>query len=550
MGDERWRAAVPEVPTVDQCDHNNQQRRLLRMRNPFRSGSDAPQRGEGKISDVIQRLAAYVCKDVRRLSSGNAERAALMLAGAAWNSAIDEPLLSQSFRQRLAKIDGQGLVPWNELRADNAAELIAVLVEFKKRSFPDDFRRIVSLELTADGVVRANWLEPDRARLAQASAGLAGRMPRAPGTAAPGRATAPAFGTAAPATRKATSAAKVLPAAKAPPSAAGPASAQAPTAAPTSPRLAVVPEDGPPPRAAAGSVGAARQLPRRQPIADKLLRAMKRYKQEKVVDLGAVLAGRRHAEDLQQTIASEPNLARLHPAAAAYAYAQNVLSVMSEQLTALQEMDRFTRLISAAEEQYMPGGPPMSPLTTSYFTCWALCDVCVGLGKETISSIAIALASAHGMQRELLRVMGFLEQSRMGIYVHQGVDQGRVLLRELVTGRLLKTISPAGYLGNEGEIWYVRVLPPPVPEIAEHLAFTTPYVLVQANEFDWQSYFRRHLPDAPPSARLAAYERHMKYGPSRNYWHDFLLDAYVDYRREVIYLTGIPDIPETLPHHP
>jgi len=42
-----------------------------------------------------------------------------------------------------------------------------------------------------------------------------------------------------------------------------------------------------------------------------------------------------------------------------------------EQLTVLDEMARFVKIISKAEDEYMPSGPPMSPLTTSFFTCWA-----------------------------------------------------------------------------------------------------------------------------------------------------------------------------------
>jgi hypothetical protein len=40
----------------------------------------------------------------------------------------------------------------------------------------------------------------------------------------------------------------------------------------------------------------------------------------------------------------------------------------------------------------------------------------------------------------------------------------------------------------------------------------------------------------------------MKYGPSRKYWNEFVTEAYVNFRSDVIYLTGLPDIPESLPH--
>ena len=116
----------------------------------------------------------------------------------------------------------------------------------------------------------------------------------------------------------------------------------------------------------------------RQPIADKLIKKMRSYVGAKVVDLSAVIEGKKNAEELQKTVASRETLADHHPAHALYIYAQNQTSVMAEQLSALPEMDRFTRLIGMAEDEYCPSAPPMSPLTTSFFTCWAFFDACVG----------------------------------------------------------------------------------------------------------------------------------------------------------------------------
>ena len=82
----------------------------------------------------------------------------------------------------------------------------------------------------------------------------------------------------------------------------------------------------------------------------------------KVVDLKAVMTGRTNAEELQKTVATREELADHHPAHAIYIYAQNQVSVMSEQLTALKEMDRFVKLIAKAEDEYMPSGPPNEPV--------------------------------------------------------------------------------------------------------------------------------------------------------------------------------------------
>ena len=41
----------------------------------------------------------------------------------------------------------------------------------------------------------------------------------------------------------------------------------------------------------------------------------------------------------------------------------------------LPEMKKYAKMVGAAEEEYMPSGPPMSPLTASFFTTWAFYDL-------------------------------------------------------------------------------------------------------------------------------------------------------------------------------
>ena len=41
--------------------------------------------------------------------------------------------------------------------------------------------------------------------------------------------------------------------------------------------------------------------------------------------------------------------------------------------------------------------------------------------------------------------------------------------------------------------------------------------------------------------RIAGYEHHMKFGPTRDYWTEFVFEAYVNHRANVILLAGLPD---------
>ena len=284
------------------------------------------------------------------------------------------------------------------------------------------------------------------------------------------------------------------------------------------------------------------------PIAEKLVAMMKRKVRGKVVDIRSVIAGRAAAEELQKKVVSKERLAGFHPAHAAYVYAQNQVSVFSEQLTALKEMAPFDEIVSRAADLYMPSAPPMSPLTISYFTCWAFFDACVGPSDETIGTTILEVGAAFGTHPEMLRLFRQMQQSRMGLYVREGVEGKLVFLRELVTDTVYRTLVPVDYRGEEGELWYVRLLPPPLPGGMEHVAFTTPYVLLRPGLREWQAYFRRTLPDAPKQARLDAYERHMKFGPTRSYWNEFVFEAYVNHREDAIFLRGLPDIAESRPH--
>lgn len=284
------------------------------------------------------------------------------------------------------------------------------------------------------------------------------------------------------------------------------------------------------------------------PIADKLVADIKRHTHGKMVNLMEVLVGRSAAEELQKSVATKEDLAGFHPSHAAYVLAQNQVSVMFEQLAALKEMKPFAEIVAKAEDEYMPSGPPMSPLTASYFTSWAFFDVCAGPASETIGSTAMKVGGAFGMHSELVRVIGLMQRSRMGVYVNEGTDGDLVVLRELMTDAVCRSAVPTGYRGQKGELWYARVLPPPFPGATEHIVFTTPYLLLKPGMHEWEAYFRRVLPDAPRAARLATYELHMKFGPTPRYWTEFVFEAYVNHREDVISLAGLPDVAESRPH--
>jgi hypothetical protein len=237
----------------------------------------------------------------------------------------------------------------------------------------------------------------------------------------------------------------------------------------------------------------------------------------------------------------------MDPVHAAYAFVQHVSSVFAEVVSHLPEMKMHARIVGAAEEGYMPAGPPMSPLTRSFFTTWAFYDLRFD-GTDTLASCLIEANDVVCMNPDQLDALKKLADSRMGIFEQVGMDGSHVRLRELITDDEFTCHSASGYFGRMGELWYVRLLPPLVPDLARyHVAFTTPYVLM-ASKSDWMQFLQRSLMHLGSGDVRQLLSQFLKSGPAANYWNEFVFKAYHHHQPDAIFLAGIPDLKGTLPH--
>jgi hypothetical protein len=282
-------------------------------------------------------------------------------------------------------------------------------------------------------------------------------------------------------------------------------------------------------------------------IAARLIKALRKHEKRKVVDLSEYRAARDEARKVNETLKTE-SYAELHPAHALLVLAQNQISVFVEALTALPELSRFADAIEQAEDEYMPSGPPWSPLTKSYFAAWAFFDLCFGLKKETLTTCLIEVGREMDLPANLLAIWSTLQSSRLGIYEHEGTEDGLTLLRELITGERARCLVPAGYPGSRGELWLARLVPSPLPDFAGHVVTITPYLLIRPGRREWLAYFERTLPKVSEKAGETAYPALMKFGLSRHYWNEFVMEAYVNHRPELIFLAGLPDVDASRPH--
>ena len=294
------------------------------------------------------------------------------------------------------------------------------------------------------------------------------------------------------------------------------------------------------------------------PISKKVIAGLKKAKNKKIVNFQEFKEAKEYSAELDKTIVSEESLSKYDPLHAVYVYAQNKVSVLAEQLSDLKAVVKITNALADADDIYLPQGPPMSPLTKSYFTCWGFFDLCVGLKKESFGTIIIDVLKNTKSDPGLIKIVECMQNSRMGIYQHCGFDEGFVNFKELITGKEIKAIVPSGYTGQKGEIWLARILAEPFPELnyGYSVVFTTPYVLsvMGANKTfpvkreAWEDFFDRNLDTSKKDEKIQAYEKFMKHGKNKHFWNEYIFESYVNHTEDMILLAGFPDIPQSLPH--
>ena len=296
----------------------------------------------------------------------------------------------------------------------------------------------------------------------------------------------------------------------------------------------------------------------RGPLARKVIDCAREQLQRKITSLDDWREGRLKSAEYQKSIVSEEKLNDLDPLHALYMYGQNHLSVLIEKISELPVLHKLTDLYAESNEEYAPSGPPMSPLTLSYFTCWGAFDLySSGAKKETLCTIATDFCKYMNVDQGLIEIFEEMQNSRMGLYEHEGTSGKYIHFRELITNKKIKAVSSGGYTGIEGEVWLARIFPPLFNSFDYSIVFTTPYILgkpgyndsyVRLVKNDWLGYFERNLGKISTQDKEASYHALMKYGLSYNYWNEYIFLAYRNHSSNMIFLEGFPDILSSLPH--
>ncbi|MBK9002195.1 MAG: hypothetical protein IPM35_41275 [Myxococcales bacterium] len=287
------------------------------------------------------------------------------------------------------------------------------------------------------------------------------------------------------------------------------------------------------------------------PIASKVIAELKRYGAEKsnVIDFQAVKAVRVEVERMNDDdgAASESD-----PACAYYLQGIKLLTLIGNSLAHHPALSKLMDKIEAAEQEYGPSGPPMSPITHSHFITWSLLDLPQGIGRETVGSVAEASHRAIAGDAAQADLMAVLNKSRLGVFVQETKSVGnRLRLRELVTGDVGEYACDSGYRGEPGNILLVRTLPPPANILGHGAIIMTPYQIIAPGEDAWLAYFDRTLPLLGIADRAKAYEQLMKWGLGKlgeRYWMEYIFEGYANHSESTVFLKGLPDVASSRPH--
>ncbi|MDF2713376.1 MAG: hypothetical protein K0R28_301 [Paenibacillus sp.] len=252
----------------------------------------------------------------------------------------------------------------------------------------------------------------------------------------------------------------------------------------------------------------------------------------------------------------------LHPVFTLCTTTQNMVSIIAELLSTLRPMKEWVSNVIQTEDEYSPHGPPISPITASFFSYWSLFDLPVGKDNETLGIIASELSDSIGLPEDAARTIKEMQKTRMGVYEFLGSEDEYVLLKEVITGKQYKCWVASGYspsvkssnlLREMGcpdvrkELWFVRIFPGSSINCDISVVLNTPYILILPGAEAWFEFIQRTFQSNNTKISLP-YESFMKFGLSHRYWLEYVFQAYSSHLHDAVFITGIPDIPHSLPH--
>jgi hypothetical protein len=237
------------------------------------------------------------------------------------------------------------------------------------------------------------------------------------------------------------------------------------------------------------------------------------------------------------------------------------------QLLSEPAFESLARQHERLENDFMSGGPPISPIYDSYSALHTLAEIPVGIGSETPLTVLTRLTSGSIEYRNVNVIASAVASSYLDLY---RAVRAEGLVAELVHVRsgVELSVHLSGPFLRKEDLFLGRVF----RYHDQHFAVDSPYLLM-TSEAAWLEYFDRvtepersvpHRPQerakkaggkkrlehaSPNSEREARLIKHLHFGESFTYWPEFFVNAYAAERNGIVALAGIPDRPETQPQH-
>ncbi len=279
-------------------------------------------------------------------------------------------------------------------------------------------------------------------------------------------------------------------------------------------------------------------------IAQTLRREILLQVKQKVVEISDVkemkeLAKKMRPEDGLEEFEQQHRAKEIDSLYYPYLYGIKFIAGCMYGMLRTEEMEDFKKALESQEKLYRPGDSKGGPVTESYYRIWELADFHFGCDRETLSSMFLELRDILKISYEEREIVKNISNSRMGIYEVCEIKGEKFLLKELVSDKNFWCLGLDGIEGRVGQLWYIRVFPPFDPD-GHAITLSAPYVLLSSKE-EWNSFFERKGVD---KKNLHDF---MKFGPSVDYWNEFIFFGFACVAGDTIFLNGLPDLSHSLP---
>ncbi len=287
-----------------------------------------------------------------------------------------------------------------------------------------------------------------------------------------------------------------------------------------------------------------------EPLRARMARRKPEEKTVSIEKLQAIEEAFAPPEELGEILEDESIQPELRTSIFEFMSTLNFMNVISQFLLSHPDpsLQAHADRLDKANEEYVPQGPPISPVTTSHFNCWTLMDAEISPEEGTLCDAVLRLGPELGLDGSLSELLQQAASTRMGMYCQVGVEDKVILLREILTNRLYRVRCNSDYLGDTDTVWFVRLFPSRVEE-GTHFIISTPYIVAETTHEQWVEYFGRNGLQSGASNLEPLLANFMKVGSSPNHWLEYIFEGYMGHRgSSCICLTGIPDCKESLPH--